>query len=187
MIPRYHEDHRRNCAATGQHIVEIGPGLGAITLPLLARCPRLQAVEIDRDAAAELGRRTGPDSGLEIIVADALRTDFCALAAGGQDQGRRAICPTIFPRRCFFIFSTNCTCIEDMHFMLQKEVVARMGAKPGSKQYGRLTIMLALRCRVEPLFDIGPGAFKPPPRVASSFVRLVPDDRHWKSLKDALF
>jgi len=168
---------------TGQHIVEIGPGLGAITLPLLERCQKLRVVEIDRDAASELSRRAGTSSGLEIIVADALRTDFCALADSGQIRVVGNL-PYNISTPLLFHLLDQLQCIADMHFMLQKEVVARMAACPGGKQYGRLTVMLALRCRVEPLFDIGSGAFRPPPRVASSFVRLVPDDRHWRSVQD---
>ncbi len=169
----------------GETLVEIGPGLGAITLPLLARCPTLRAVEIDRDAAAELGRLAGPESGLRIIVGDALRTDFCELCPGVSIRVVGNL-PYNISTPLLFHLLDQLHCISDMHFMLQKEVVARMAASPGTKQYGRLTVMLALRCRVEPLFEIGPGAFRPPPQVSSSFVRLVPDDRHWRATKDTV-
>ncbi len=167
----------------GQTLVEIGPGLGAITLPLLRRSGKLLAVEIDRDAAAALANAAGAGSGLEIIVGDALKTDFCEFA---ERQRIRVVgnLPYNISTPLLFHLLDQLTCIEDMHFMLQKEVVMRMAAQPGCKQYGRLTVMLSLRCRVERLFDIGAGAFRPAPRVSSSFVRLVPDDSHWRSLKD---
>lgn len=163
-----------------ERLIEIGPGLGAITLPLLKMVDELIAVEIDRDAAAALVKAAGPDSRLNVIVADALKTDFCALAnrGDGSAPGLRIVgnLPYNISTPLLFHLLEQMTCIADMHFMLQREVVRRMAAQPGCKEYGRLTIMLALRCRVEALFDIGPGAFNPPPKVASSFVRLTPDD-----------
>lgn len=169
-------------------IIEIGPGLGAITQPLLQRVKLLTAVEIDRDAAAALTEQTAAAHRLNLIVADALKTDFCAILANLPGQPRKARVVGNLPYNIstplMFHLLDQIACIEDMHFMLQKEVVRRMAAEPGSKQYGRLTIMLALRCRVETLFDIGPGAFNPPPRVASSFVRLLPDDSAWRQLQN---
>lgn len=174
--------------ASNDRLIEIGPGLGAITLPLLQKVERLIAVEIDRDAAAAL-RSSSDTQGLEVIVGDALKTDFCALACGGQGPSGKARIVGNLPYNIstplIFHLLEQIACISDMHFMLQKEVVSRMSAIAGTKAYGRLTVMLALRCRVEPLFDIGPGAFSPPPRVASSFVRLIPDDTLWKKLGDA--
>lgn len=165
----------------GENIVEVGPGLGAITLPLLARVDRLAAIEIDRDAAAELARKVGDDSRLSIVVGDALKTDFCRFAQAAKVRVVGNLPYNISTPLLFHLLG-QLDCIEDMHFMLQKEVVRRMAARPGGKEYGRLTVMLAMRCKVQPLFDIGPGAFKPPPRVASSFVRLIPDAALWQQL-----
>ncbi|NNF52496.1 MAG: 16S rRNA (adenine(1518)-N(6)/adenine(1519)-N(6))-dimethyltransferase RsmA [Gammaproteobacteria bacterium] len=178
--------------AVNDKIIEIGPGLGAITLPLLNAVNRLTAIEIDRDAAAALAGHIDGTANLEIIVGDALKTDFCAVAAGlAPPQAKARIVgnlPYNISTPLMFHLLNQVECIADMHFMLQKEVVRRMTASPGNKQYGRLTIMLALRCRAERLFDIGPGAFNPPPRVASSFVRLIPDGTLADQLNDmALF
>jgi len=170
-------------------IIEIGPGLGAITLPLLDKVKTLTAIEIDRDAAAALAARVGTGADLRIIVGDALKTDFCAVAAGLVPALAQARIVGNLPYNIstplMFHLLDQVECIADMHFMLQKEVVRRMAAAPGNKEYGRLTVMLALRCRIERLFDIGPGAFNPPPRVSSSFVRLIPDATLGNQLEDA--
>jgi 16S rRNA (adenine1518-N6/adenine1519-N6)-dimethyltransferase len=154
-------------------VVEIGPGLGAITLPLLARLRELHAVEIDRDAIQHLKTVTGGNPALQLHEADVLEFDLAPL-----DDGRKlrvvGNLPYNISTPLLFRVLEQLEHVRDMHFMLQKEVVDRMAAPPASEHYGRLTAMLAPVLRVEPLFDIGAGAFRPPPRVTSSFVRLVP-------------
>ncbi|MGH8398755.1 MAG: 16S rRNA (adenine(1518)-N(6)/adenine(1519)-N(6))-dimethyltransferase RsmA [Gammaproteobacteria bacterium] len=155
-------------------LVEIGPGLGAITLPLLTCCGTLTAVELDRDLIPRLRESAGDKGTLHIIQADALKTDFCALAPQGQKIRLIGNLPYNISTPLLFHLLDQAGAIQDMHFMLQKEVVQRMAAKPGGRDYGRLTVMLAARCTVAPLFTIGSGAFSPPPKVESAFVRLVP-------------
>jgi 16S rRNA (adenine1518-N6/adenine1519-N6)-dimethyltransferase len=154
-------------------MVEIGPGLGAITLPLLQRLERLDAVEIDRDAIRHLREATGNSGSLRIHEGDVLEFDLQSI---GEARTLRVVgnLPYNISTPLLFRLIEQRERIHDMHFMLQKEVVARMAAAPGSEHYGRLTAMLAPWLRVEPLFDIGPGAFRPPPRVVSTFVRLTP-------------
>jgi 16S rRNA (adenine1518-N6/adenine1519-N6)-dimethyltransferase len=157
----------------GQAIVEIGPGRGAITLPLLARCGQLTVIELDRDLAARL-RRT---AGLDVVEADVLDVDFVALplASGGARKLRIVgNLPYNISTPILFHLLEAAAAIEDQHVMLQKEVVARMAAAPGSKTYGRLSVMLQWRYEIEPLFDVLPGAFDPPPRVDSAVVRMTP-------------
>ena len=165
-------------------MVEIGPGLGAITLALLQKLDHLDAVEIDRDAIRYLGERTDPGR-LRIHEADVLDFDFAALLnfnssdsnSSDREGGRLRIVgnlPYNISTPLLFRLIEQRATVLDMHFMLQKEVVDRMAATAGDDDYGRLSVMLAPWLRVEPLFDIGPGAFRPPPRVISTFVRLVP-------------
>ncbi len=158
----------------GEHLVEIGPGLGAISLPLLERCGALTAVELDRDVIPGLEAAAAGKGALRIIQADALKTDIAALAPAGGKLRLVGNLPYNISTPLLFHFLEYADHIIDMYFMLQKEVVERMAAKPGGKEYGRLTVMLAARCKVEPLFNIGSGAFRPPPKVESSFVRLTP-------------
>jgi 16S rRNA (adenine1518-N6/adenine1519-N6)-dimethyltransferase len=158
----------------GQDLIEIGPGRGAITLPLLAACGRLQAVELDRDLLAPLQAAAAPVGELVLHNRDALRTDFCALRQEGRPLRVLGNLPYNISTPLLFHLLDQADCIEDMHFMLQKEVVERMAAGPGSAAYGRLSVMLQYRCAVIPLFTIGPGAFRPPPKVESAFVRLTP-------------
>jgi 16S rRNA (adenine1518-N6/adenine1519-N6)-dimethyltransferase len=155
------------------HLVEIGPGEGAITGELLARTGTLDAIEIDRDLFAALQTRFG-DRGLRLHNADALKFDFRRLAASDGKIRVVGNLPYNVSTPLLFHLLGQAGCIRDMHFMLQKEVVERMAATPGSKTYGRLSVSLQARCVVTPLFDIGAGAFRPPPKVESSFVRLVP-------------
>ncbi len=157
----------------GDRLVEIGPGLGAITLPLLARLPELHAIEIDRDAIRHLREASGQSPALHLHEGDALQFDLAGLDDG---RGLRVVgnLPYNISTPLLFRLLEQRSHIRDMHFMLQKEVVDRMAAAPDTEHYGRLTVMLAPWLRVEPLFDIGPGAFRPPPRVVSTFVRLAP-------------
>jgi 16S rRNA (adenine1518-N6/adenine1519-N6)-dimethyltransferase len=156
-----------------EHLVEIGPGLGAITFPLLDRIPSFDAVEIDRDAIRHLREASEGRGELRIHEADVLDFDFATLS-----QGRKlrlvGNLPYNISTPLLFKLIDQRELFVDMHFMLQKEVVDRMAAGAGDDDYGRLSVMLAPWLSVEPLFDIGPAAFRPPPRVTSTFVRLTP-------------
>lgn len=155
-----------------ERLVEIGPGRGAITEPLLARCGRMTVIELDRDLAARLRR----NAALEVVEADVLAVDFAALAGTGSEAALRVVgnLPYNISTPILFHLLQSAAQIVDQHFMLQKEVVARMAAVPGSKAYGRLSVMLQWRYDVEALFDVPPEAFEPPPRVESAVVRMVP-------------
>jgi 16S rRNA (adenine1518-N6/adenine1519-N6)-dimethyltransferase len=163
-------------ATPDEHLVEIGPGQGAITVPLLESAGKLSAIELDRDLIGPLQTRCANVGGLTVHNADALSFDFCQLA---DDRPLRLIgnLPYNISTPLLFHLLDQHHCIRDMHFMLQKEVVERMAASPGSGQYGRLSVMLQYRCRVTPLFTIGPDAFDPPPKVESAFVRLDPYEK----------
>jgi 16S rRNA (adenine1518-N6/adenine1519-N6)-dimethyltransferase len=157
-------------------VIEIGPGEGALTLPLLAAAGKLTAIELDTDLIPDLKARAAEVGQLEVIHADVLKVDFTALARQyGVDKLRVAgNLPYYISSPILFHCVEHAGAIEDMHFMLQKEVVDRMAAEPGSKVYGRLSVMLQLVCRIEPLFEVPPGAFRPPPKVDSAVVRMVP-------------
>ncbi len=157
----------------GQALIEIGPGRGAITVPVLGRCERLTVIELDRDLVGRL-RRT---PGIEVIEGDALAVDFAALAGPSGATGRLRVfgnLPYNISTPILFHLLGAADCIEDQHFMLQREVVERMAAAPGGKDYGRLSVMLQWRYEIESLFDVGPEAFVPPPRVRSAVVRMTP-------------
>lgn len=157
----------------GQHLVEIGPGLGAITLPVLERAREMDAVEIDRDVIAALKVSSSLAGVLNIHEANVLKFDFTALRRDGKLRVIGNL-PYNISTPLLFHLLEQVEHIHDMHFMLQKEVVERMAAQPGGKEYGRLTVMLAPWVRIEPLFDIEPTAFRPPPKVWSTLVRLIP-------------
>ena len=155
----------------GEALIEIGPGLGAITGSLLERCQALTVIELDRDLAARLRKR----SGLTVIEADVLNVDFTALAvAAGRPLRVVGNLPYNISTPILFHLLDSCAVVQDQHFMLQKEVVERMAAAPGSKDYGRLTVMLQWRYRIESVLDVPPAAFEPPPRVDSAIVRMEP-------------
>ncbi len=169
-------------------LVEIGPGQGAITKELLRVVGRMDAVELDRDLIEPLARMCGDLGELHIHCADALKFDFCQLATDEQPLRIVGNLPYNISTPILFCLINQLDCIQDMHFMLQKEVVDRMAAEPGSKTYGRLSVMLQVRCEVTPLFDIGSGAFKPAPKVESAFVRLQPHPKPVVQVDDhALF
>jgi 16S rRNA (adenine1518-N6/adenine1519-N6)-dimethyltransferase len=155
-------------------VVEIGGGLGALTAPLVERLERLHVIEVDAELAAELPERVAHPERLIVHRADALRFDFATLAP--EPGALRVVgnLPYNISTPLLFHLLASRAAIRDMHLMLQREVVERMAAQPGSKDYGRLTVMLARWARVERCFDIGPGAFRPAPRVWSSFVRVTP-------------
>ena len=152
-------------------LVEIGPGLGAMTLPLLAYCERLTVVELDRDLAARLRRNPS----LDVIEADVLKVDFAALAAAaGRPLRVVGNLPYNISTPILFHLLPAASQVVDQHFMLQKEVVDRMVAQPCSKAYGRLSVMLQWRYDIEALLDVPPESFDPPPRVQSAVVRMQP-------------
>jgi 16S rRNA (adenine1518-N6/adenine1519-N6)-dimethyltransferase len=157
----------------GQRIVEIGPGRGAITAPLLAAAGALDVIEIDADVVPQLRQRCTRGD-LRVHLADALEFDFTALRGDGPRLRLVGNLPYNVSTPLLFHFAEHLDAIEDMHFMLQREVVTRMAAGPGGKEYGRLTVMLAPLVEVRPLFDIGTGAFSPPPQVVSTFFELRP-------------
>ncbi|CAN7608714.1 16S rRNA (adenine(1518)-N(6)/adenine(1519)-N(6))-dimethyltransferase RsmA [Rhizobacter sp. LjRoot28] len=155
----------------GQALVEIGPGLGAMTNPLVARCERLTVIELDRDLAARLRRRAE----LEVIESDVLKVDFDALAdRAGQPLRVVGNLPYNISTPILFHLLEVVDRVVDQHFMLQKEVVDRMAAAPGSKDYGRLSVMLQWRYAIESVLDVPPECFDPPPRVDSAIVRMLP-------------
>ncbi|MEZ0469401.1 16S rRNA (adenine(1518)-N(6)/adenine(1519)-N(6))-dimethyltransferase RsmA [Luteimonas salinilitoris] len=158
----------------GERLVEIGPGQGALTLPLLRRHGALTVIEFDRDLIAPLAAAAERVGELAIVHRDVLAVDLTALAADGRLLRLVGNLPYNISSPILFHALDHATAIRDMHFMLQKEVVDRMGAAPGSKVYGRLSVMLQARCEVIPLFDVPPGAFRPPPKVDSAVVRLLP-------------
>ena len=159
----------------GDRLVEIGPGQGAITLPLLRQHPRLTVIEFDRDLIAPLTAAAAPLGELTIVQGDVLRVDFTALA-DGQPIRLVGNLPYNISSPILFHALEHAAVVRDMHFMLQKEVVDRMAAGPGSKVFGRLSVMLQAYCEVTSLFVVPPGAFRPPPKVDSAVVRLVPRD-----------
>jgi 16S rRNA (adenine1518-N6/adenine1519-N6)-dimethyltransferase len=154
----------------GETLVEIGPGLGALTKPLLERIAHLHAVELDRDIIARLQSAYPPER-LTLHSGDALKFDFAELGNALRIVGNlpyNISSPLLFR---LMEFSAH---ISDMHFMLQKEVVERMVAAPSSHDYGRLSIMLQRRFHLAWLLDVPPTAFNPPPKVESAVVRLIP-------------
>ena len=151
-------------------MVEIGPGLSALTDPLLSTLKHLHVVEIDRDIVARLQKRYAPER-LTIHTMDALRFDFGALGNRLRVVGNL---PYNISTPLLFHLSSFAAQIEDMHFMLQKEVVERMVAAPSTPEYGRLSVMLQYRFAMELLFTVPPAAFSPPPKVESAVVRMLP-------------
>jgi len=155
-------------------LVEIGPGRGALTWPLLARAKHLDAIEIDRDLARALREDPRARAGLKVHVQDVLDLDFSALRGTGQKLRVVGNLPYNISTPLLFHLLGQRASIADMHFMLQREVVARLAAAHGTREYGRLTIMVAAFAEVRHLFDIGPGAFLPAPRVWSAIVSFRP-------------
>lgn len=160
-----------------QTLIEIGPGQGALTLPLIHAATHIHAIEIDRDLIAAL-KATFRHSQLTLHNADALHFDFTDFQAAQQNtlNAIRVVgnLPYNISTPLLFHLLTHKAVIQDMHFMLQKEVVDRMAATPGSKTYGRLSVMLQYHCDVEALFKVPPTAFNPQPAVDSAIVRLTP-------------
>jgi len=151
-------------------LLEIGPGLSALTAPLLDCLDHLTVIEIDRDLAARLRNRYPADR-LTIVNADALQTDFSQFGPGLRVVGNL---PYNISSPLLFTLADYADQVIDQHFMLQREVVDRMVAEPASGDYSRLSVMLQVRYRMEKLFDVAPESFDPPPRVTSSIVRMIP-------------
>jgi 16S rRNA (adenine1518-N6/adenine1519-N6)-dimethyltransferase len=156
------------------HWVEIGPGQGALTWPLAENNIDLDVVELDRDLVALLKKQFAGRSNINIHSADALKFDFSALVRGQEKLRIVGNLPYNISTPLLFHLLESASVIHDMHFMLQKEVVERMCASPGNKQYGRLSIMLQYQCAAESLFEVQPESFDPAPKVVSAVVRLVP-------------
>ena len=154
----------------GDNLVEIGPGLAALTAQLIERTGRLHAIEIDRDLAARLAADFAPDK-LALYVADALEFDYAALGPRLRIVGNL---PYNISSPLLFRLAEYETQLRDLHVMLQKEVVARMTAEPATPDYGRLSVMLQAKFRITRLFVVPPGAFRPAPKVDSAVARLVP-------------
>ena len=156
--------------ARGDAVVEIGPGEGALTRPLLECLDHLTVIEIDRDLAAGLAAEF-PAGKVSVVVADALDHDFSVYPPGFRILGNL---PYNISTPILFHLARCADRVRDMHFMLQKEVVDRMVAKHSTPDYGRLSVMLQVRFAIKKLFNVAPGAFRPPPKVESAVVRLVP-------------
>lgn len=167
----------------GQLILEIGPGQAALTVPLVESGAELKLLEIDRDLAAVLERRFVGQPGVSIHRGDALRMDFAEISDGRRFRLVGNLPYNISTPLLFHVLQWP-HLIEDMHFMLQKEVVKRMSAVPGSKAWGKLSVMCQYHCQVTALFEVPPTAFSPPPRVESAIVRLVPHPKPPVHIRD---
>lgn len=167
---------REIAPAPGQAMVEIGPGLAALTQPLVERVGQLTVVELDRD----LARRLREHPQLRVVESDVLKVDFSALARellpAGSDRKLRVVgnLPYNISSPILFHLLDHVEAIEDQHFMLQKEVIDRMVAQPSTADYGRLSVMLQWRYAMENVLFVPPESFDPPPRVDSAVVRMVP-------------
>ena len=171
----------------GERCVEIGPGRGAITGALLQATGRLDVIELDRDLIEPLRKRYADLGELNIYDCDALQFDFNLLGDAATPIRIVGNLPYNISTPLLFHLLEQSQCTRDMHFLLQREVVERMAASPGSKRYGRLSVMLQIQCEVTPLFNIAPTAFSPAPKVDSTFVRLVPFTELPFQVKDSSF
>ncbi|MGD9392684.1 MAG: 16S rRNA (adenine(1518)-N(6)/adenine(1519)-N(6))-dimethyltransferase RsmA [Chromatiales bacterium] len=165
------------------HIAEIGPGQGAITQQLVDACGSMDVIELDRDLMPLLEEQFAGTK-LRIHNADALKFDFCSLTTGDNKLRLVGNLPYNISTPLLFHLLEQADCIRDLHVMLQKEVVDRIVAAPGSKTYGRLSVAVQARCHVQSLFTIGPGAFTPPPKVDSAILRLTPDSERIARIDD---
>ena len=165
------------------HLVEIGPGQGAITIPILKLARHLDAIELDRDLIDELESRA-VRGGLRVHEADALTFDFSRLRVGKQPLRLFGNLPYNISTPLLFHLLTFSSIVSDMVFMLQKEVALRLAAPANDDDYGRLSVMVQYHCEVELLFDVPPMSFHPPPKVNSSIVRLIPYSQYPFIAKD---
>lgn len=164
----------------GQKIIEIGPGKGALTIPLLQHQIELDVIEIDKDLVQSIINKCEKTGKINVHCVDVLKFDFCQFT----NNKLRIVgnLPYNISTPIIFHLLKYKHCISDMLFMLQKEVVDRLSAEPGNKNYGRLSVMVQSQCQVEKLFDIGPESFAPPPKVNSSLVRLQFCDTYDKNI-----
>ena len=178
------------CPQKDQFLLEIGPGLGALTEPVAERIDRLTVLELDRDLAERLRHHPFLHQKLHVIETDAMQFDFAQLYASeklAEEQQKIRVfgnLPYNISTPLMFHLFKFCDIIQDMHFMLQKEVVKRLCAAPNSKAYGRLTIMTQYFCQVMPVLEVPPSAFKPAPKVDSAVVRLIPHQQLPHAVKD---
>ncbi len=171
----------------GENLLEIGPGQGALTFPLLRQCRKLTAVELDRDLIPQLSRRSAEYGDLNIINNDILNFDISRLPS---DKPYRIVgnLPYNISTPLMFHLLKSTGKILDMHFMVQKEVAQRIVAPVNSDHYGRLSIMMQYQCECQYLFDVAPGCFTPPPKVNSAIIRLIPHTHpHFEVGDSALF
>lgn len=157
-----------------QHLIEIGPGQGALTIPVLQQAQQLEVIELDRDLVVELNERFGSTGQLIVHAADVLAFDFATLKTDARLLRIFGNLPYNISTPLLFHLLEYADLIDDMVFMLQKEVAMRMAAQPKQADYGRLSVMLQYACSVDVLFHVPPQAFDPPPKVQSSIVRLKP-------------
>lgn len=160
--------------APADHFVEIGPGRGALTKPLVATGARVDAIELDRDLAAALAAQFSEAANFAVHAADALRFDYAKLVKSGGTLRLVGNLPYNISTPLIFKMLDLGALVSDMLFMLQKEVVIRLAANPGGRDYGRLSVMTQAQCQVAAIFDVPPQCFDPPPRVNSSIVSLRP-------------
>jgi 16S rRNA (adenine1518-N6/adenine1519-N6)-dimethyltransferase len=158
----------------GEHVVEIGPGRAALTEPLLNQCDQLDVIELDRDLVPLLEKKLGHHPHLRIYQADALTFDYQRLQSANELLRVVGNLPYNITTPLLFHLLEQAHIIQDMCFMLQKEVVERICAAPGTKQYGRLSIMMQYQCYAEMMFIVPPEAFDPPPKVDSAIIYLQP-------------
>ena len=163
-------------AKAGQHLLEIGPGQGALTEGLIGSGAKLDVIELDQDLVPLLKLRFGINPQFTLHQGDALKFDFASIGSPSDKLRVVGNLPYNISTPLIFHLLEHAQLIRDMHFMLQKEVVERLAAEPGGGDWGRLSIMVQYHCRVEHLFNVGPGAFNPPPKVDSAIVRLVPHE-----------
>lgn len=159
---------------SGQHLIEIGPGQGALTLPVLKQCRVLEAIELDRDLIPALQDRCHHAGVLKIHEKDVLDFDFSSVKHNDRLLRVFGNLPYNISTPLIFHLIDYADIIQDMVFMVQREVAERLAAAPDTEHYGRLSVMIQYHCQVDLLFDVPPGAFHPPPQVISSIVRLVP-------------
>ncbi len=157
-----------------ENLIEIGPGLGALTEPVCEEVSKLTVIELDRDLAKRLRSHPFMQDKLQVIEADAMKYDFSELYTPNHPLRIFGNLPYNISTPLMFHLFKYVDCIQDMHFMLQKEVVNRLAAQPGNKDYGRLSVMTQYYCQVTPVLHVPPHAFKPAPKVDSAVVRLIP-------------
>ncbi|MCY4178502.1 MAG: 16S rRNA (adenine(1518)-N(6)/adenine(1519)-N(6))-dimethyltransferase RsmA [Endozoicomonadaceae bacterium] len=162
------------CPKKNEHLIEIGPGQGALTQPLLDAAEHLDVVEIDRDLVQQLKMQFAAKPGLKIYEGDALKFDFSTLKKDEKPLRLVGNLPYNISTPLLFHLLRFTPLIQDMHFMLQKEVADRLTAQQSEKNYGRLSIMTQYHCATEMMFYVGPEAFHPQPKVESAIVRLIP-------------